>query len=120
MKTVLLVQDDDSARIATKWFLSNLGYIVESVGSAGEALALFDARIHDVIVTENAMAGMTGVELAHIIKLRSPSTPVLMYSSVPPEDRSCVDLVLQMPTHLPDLKFSLDGLLTASSPQSAQ
>ena len=111
LKTVLLVDDVDDCRVATKWFLVNFGFAVDSVHSAEEALALFDPKIHDLVVTDNSMPGMTGSEMAHIIKLRSPSTPVLMCTGRPPEDRSCVDLMLERPIHLLTLKEGVDMLL---------
>jgi DNA-binding NtrC family response regulator len=111
VKTILLVDDGDDCRITTKWFLANFGYAVDAVRSAEEALALFDPKIHDLVVTDNAMPGMTGAAMAHVIKLRSPSTPVLMYTGHPPEDRSCLDLVIQRPTHLLTLKNAADELL---------
>ncbi len=113
VKTILLVDDGDDIRVTTKWFLTSFGYAVDAVRSAEEALALFNPAIHDLVVTDNAMPGMTGAEMSHIIKLRSPSTPVLMYSGNPPDDRSCLDLVIQRPTHLLTLKDGADRLLTA-------
>ena len=111
LKTILLVDDGDESRVTTKWFLANFGYAVESVRNAAEALALFDPRVHDVVITDNSMPGMTGVEMAHFINLRSPSTPVLMYTGLPPDDRSCLDLVIQRPTHLLTLKEAVQKLL---------
>lgn len=116
LKTILLVDDLDDCRITTKWFLSSVGFSVDSARNAEEALALFNPRIHDVVVTDNSMPGMTGTEMAHIIKLRSPATPVLMYSGQLPEDRSCLDLVLQRPTHLLALKEAVDSLLLEKVP----
>ena len=110
-RTILLVDDNDDLRVTTKWFLSNFGFAVESARSAEEALALFDPKTHDMIITDNSMPGMTGVEMAHIIKLRSPSTPVLMCTGRPPEDRSCLDLVIQKPAHMLALKEAVDRLL---------
>ena len=110
-KTILLVDDLDDLRVTVKWFLSNFGFAVESARNAEEALALFDPKTHDVIVTDNSMPGMTGAEMAHIIKLRSPSTPVLMYTGRLPEDRSCLDLVIQKPAHMLALKEGVDRLL---------
>jgi DNA-binding NtrC family response regulator len=112
LKTILLVDDLDDCRVATKWFLANFGYAVDSVRSAEEALVLFNPLIHDVIVTDNSMPGMSGAEMAHIIKLRSPSTPVLMYTGHPPEDHSCVNLVIKRPTHLLMLKDGVEMLLS--------
>jgi CheY-like chemotaxis protein len=111
LKTVLLVDDDDDIRVVTKWFLTNFGYAVDSVRNAEEALALFDPQLHDLIVTDNSMPGMTGAEMAHIIKLRSSATPVLMYTGLPPDDRSCLDAVIHRPTHLLALKQAVDKLL---------
>lgn len=111
VKTILLVDDEGESRITTKWFLTNFGYVVDSASGAEEALALFDPKIHDVVVTDNSMPGMTGAEMAHVIKLRSPSTPVLMYTGLTPEDLSCVDLVIQRPAHMLALKEGVDKLL---------
>jgi CheY-like chemotaxis protein len=113
VKTILLVDDGDSTRVTTRWFLTNFGYVVDSVRSGEEALALFNPTIHDVVVTDNSMPGMSGLELAHIIKLRPPTTPILMYTGLPPEDRSCLDLVIQRPTHMLTLKEGVDKVLAA-------
>jgi CheY-like chemotaxis protein len=116
LKTILLVDDEDACRVTTKWFLTNFGYAVDSARGAEEALALFDPKVHDLIVTDNNMQGMTGWEMAHIIKLRSPSTPVLMYTGHAPEDRSCLDAVVERPTHVLTLKDAVDRIL---SPRAA-
>ena len=111
LKTILLVDDGDECRVTTKWFLTNFGYIVDAARSAEEALALFNPSTHDLVITDNAMPGMTGAEMAHVIKLRSPSTPVLMYSGNPPDDRSCLDGVVQRPAHLLTLRDAAEKLL---------
>ena len=109
--TILLVDDQDERRITTKWFLSNFGYVVVTARSAEQALATFIPEIHDVVVTDNTMPGVSGVEMAHIMKLRSPTTPVIMYTSEPPEDMSCVDVVIQRPAHLLKLKYAIEDAL---------
>jgi CheY-like chemotaxis protein len=76
---------------------------------------MFDPKLHDLVLTDNSMPGMSGAEMAHVIKLRSPSTPVLMYTGRPPEDQSCLDLVIQRPTHLLKLKEAVDRLLTQAA-----
>ena len=114
-RTILLVDDRDQSRVSTKWFLNNLGFEVESAHNAEEALVLFDAKIHDLVITDNSMPGMTGGEMAHIIKLRSPSTLVLMYSDSPPGDSSCLDGVLRKPNHLLVLKEAVDKLFAAKA-----
>ena len=114
-KMILLADDGDITRDSTKNILTNFGYVVDSVHNAEQALAMFDPRLHDLVLTDNSMPGMSGAEMAHVIKLRSPSTPVLMYTGRPPEDQSCVDLVIQRPTHLLKLKEAVDRLLSQAS-----
>lgn len=115
LRTILLVDDEHGTRILTKWFLNNFGFMVDPARNAEEALVRFDPRVHDLVITDNSMPGMTGTELAHIIKLRSPSTPVIMFSGNPPHDRSCLDLVLQRPAHLMLLKEGVDLILSRPS-----
>lgn len=110
------MEDQDVCRIATKWFLANFGYTVVPARSAEEALALFVPEIHDVVVTDNDMAGLSGAEMAHIIKLRSPSTPVIMYTGRPPADTSCLDLVIEKTTHLLTLKEAIVEAVAARQP----
>ena len=119
VKTILLVDDGDDIRVTTKWFLTSFGFAVDAARTAEEALALFNPAVHDLVVTDHAMPGMTGEEMAHVIKLRSPSTPVLMYSGNPPDDRSCLDLVIQRPTHLLTLKDAADKLLADKPKKSS-
>jgi CheY-like chemotaxis protein len=106
-----LVEDRDDCRISTRWFLATLGYTVDAVHSGPEALLLFHPDIHDVVVIGDVMPGMTDTELAHIIKLRSLATPVIGYRTQPAGDRSCIDLVLQSPSHLLLLKEAMESLL---------
>jgi CheY-like chemotaxis protein len=110
-KTILMVDDAAEIRSITKLFLGSCGYVVHSFASAADALALFDSRVHDLVLTDNTMPGMTGEEMAHIIKMRSRSTPVLMYTARRPSDCSCVDLFIQKPTSLTALKEGVDRLL---------
>jgi len=117
-KTILLVDDSDACRITTKWFLTNFGYAVDSVHSAEEALALFDPKIHDLVITDNWMLGMTGAEMAQLIKMRSRSTPVVMYTGSAPEDRSCLDLVIERPAHILAVTEAVERIL-ATPPSAA-
>ena len=112
-QTILLVEDENVCRLTTRWFLANFGYTVVPARSAEEALALFAPEIHDVVVTDHEMAALSGAEMAHIIKLRSPTTPVIMYTGRPPADRSCLDAVIQKPAHLLTLKAAIEAALAA-------
>jgi CheY-like chemotaxis protein len=116
LRTVLLVDDNVDTRLLTKMFLNNFGFEVDSAGSASEALARFNPGLHDLVLTDNSMPGMTGSEMAHIIKLRSPATPVVMCTGNPPSDSSSIDIVITKPTHLLAIKDAIDKLLVSKQP----
>jgi CheY-like chemotaxis protein len=112
LKTILLVEDRDDSRLTTKWFLNNFGFIVDCAHNAEEALASFDPKLHDLVITDNSMPGMSGLEMAHIIKLRSPQTPVIMFTGHPPPETPCIDFVLARPANLLLLKDAVERLLS--------
>jgi two-component system, cell cycle sensor histidine kinase and response regulator CckA len=118
MRTVLLVDDNDDTRVLTKWFLDNFGYAVDSAQNAEEALSRFNPKIHDLILTDNSMPGMTGLEFVQHIKRRSPSTPAVMYTGNPPPDCAGIDMVILKPTHLLDVKEAIDKLLAVEESRS--
>jgi CheY-like chemotaxis protein len=113
-KKVLLVDDDPDCRLTTRLFLAQFGYTVDAVDSAERALKVFNPLIHDVVVTDNSMPGITGREMAYIIKMRSPETPIVMYTGNPPEECACVDFMLKRPAHLLLLKEGIDQVLGPS------
>lgn len=91
LKTILLVEGLDSHRVMLKWTLANYSYIVDIVSNAEDALSVFDPVIHDLVITDQQVGTITGTELAHIIKMRAPRTPVLLFSEEPPDAGSCFD-----------------------------
>jgi CheY-like chemotaxis protein len=113
-RTVLLVDDNADTRILIQWFLDSSGYRVDSAQNAEEALARFNPRIHDLVLTDNLMPGMSGAALVQLLKRQSPTTPVVIYSGNPPKDCSHFDLVISKPTHLLDVKEAIDGLLLSN------
>jgi CheY-like chemotaxis protein len=110
-RTILLVDDNVDTRLLTKMFLNNFGYEVDSADSAGEALARFNPDQHRLVLTDNSMPGMTGGEMAQVIKTRSPATPIVMCSGNPPKDCSAIDVVIRKPTYLLAIKDAIDQLL---------
>ncbi len=84
---VLLVDDDPLVAASTAATLEDLGHSVLVVSSGAVALNVVrsDAKI-DLIVTDYAMPGMTGVELARHIHQVRPNLPVVLatgYADLP-------------------------------------
>lgn len=114
LKVIMLVNYDDASRIAIKWFLAYFNFEVHSARTGEEALALFDPTLHDLIITNNSLPGMNGQELAHIIKLRAPKTPVIVFAGELPTNAECLDRVIVKPTQLLLLQETIEALLRPS------
>jgi DNA-binding NtrC family response regulator len=71
---VLLVDDDPALAEAIRRQLRHSGYSLRTVGSAEQALAALEAEPADVLVSDEQMPGMSGVELLSEVATRWPTT----------------------------------------------
>jgi CheY-like chemotaxis protein len=79
--TVLLVDDEDLVRLSTADMLIELGYSIVEASSAEEALRLLARGITpDIVVTDHLMPGMSGTDLAQLLRGERPSIKVLIVS----------------------------------------
>jgi signal transduction histidine kinase len=77
--TVLLVDDDALVCDGTAAMIEDLGHAVIPASCASAALGLLETTPNvDIIITDHAMPGMTGVELAHLVRKRYPDIPILL------------------------------------------
>jgi PAS domain S-box-containing protein len=77
----LLVDDEELIRLSTADMLTDLGFRVQEVPSAEAALQAIDSGLEpDLLITDHLMPGMTGVELAHLVRSRRPQTKILVIS----------------------------------------
>ena len=111
--SVLLVDDEDIVRESTAQMLEELGYQVVSAPSSEAALLLIEGGSHfDVLVTDHLMPGMSGVELARLVRSRRPGTPVLIVSGYAEATGIAPDLPrLTKPFRQVDLAASLAGAM---------
>jgi len=79
---ILYVDDEQSLALLGEEFLGDLGYQVTSAFSAPMALELFgqDTEGFDLVITDESMPGMSGIELAQELGRISPQTPVILCS----------------------------------------
>ena len=76
----LLIADDDvGVRGVLEEFLC-ADYECEAVGSAEEALALLGVGRFQLVISDIAMEGMTGLEMIPRVRAQSPDTLVIMVS----------------------------------------
>jgi CheY-like chemotaxis protein len=72
---VLLLMDDEASIVSSlKRLLRGDGYVILTAHSGPEGLALLESHPVDVIVSDQRMPGMTGVEFLSIAKTRYPDT----------------------------------------------
>jgi PAS domain S-box-containing protein len=77
----LLVDDEELVRATTSYMLADLGYHVIEAASGEEALRLIEAgQPFDVLVTDHLMPGITGTELARVVKSLRPGIGILLIS----------------------------------------
>lgn len=85
--SILLVDDDGLVLMGTTAMLQDLGHLPLPVGSGREALdALANGHRPDVLVTDQVMPGMTGVELAAAVRRLRPELPIVLatgYAELP-------------------------------------
>jgi PAS domain S-box-containing protein len=85
--TILVVDDDPLIAMSTVDMLEDLGHVVIEANSAKRALEIIDAgQDIDIMMTDQAMPGMTGIQLAEIVRSKRPNLPVLLatgYADLP-------------------------------------
>jgi CheY-like chemotaxis protein/anti-sigma regulatory factor (Ser/Thr protein kinase) len=83
---ILLVDDDILVSMGAADMLADLGHDVTEVQSGAQALKLLADLTFDVVVTDYAMPGMNGFELAQRIKQTNPTMPIILatgYAELP-------------------------------------
>jgi two-component system, cell cycle sensor histidine kinase and response regulator CckA len=80
---VLVVEDDESLRGVLVESLEAGGLEARALGTGDEAMALSDAELagYDVVVTDHAMPGRSGVDVARALVARHPSLTVVLISA---------------------------------------
>jgi PAS domain S-box-containing protein len=77
--TILVVDDDPLIAMSTVDMLEDLGHVVIEANSGQRALEIIDGGQNiDLMMTDQAMPGMTGIQLAEIVRSKRPHLPVLL------------------------------------------
>ncbi len=110
-KRILVVDDDGFVGESIKIVLEMEEHTVEVVSDPFDALERYRAGKYDVVLTDNCMPGMTGLELSAKIKELDANQPVLMLTAFPPsKPTTAVDLVLRKPFTGDDLHAAVTKL----------
>ena len=116
-KRILVVDDEPFVCDAVKMMLTFDGHEVSTANDAKEALKVFETGKFDLVVTDFAMPGMKGDELAAAIKARSPRQPVMMITAYTEMLQSSgkqlpgVDFLVSKPFLLEHLRAAISTVL---------
>jgi PAS domain S-box-containing protein len=85
--TILVVDDDPLIAMSTVEMLEDLGHKAIEANSGAQALEILkDGQAIDLMLTDQAMPGMTGLELAERARKERPKMPILLatgYADLP-------------------------------------
>ncbi|HEY7613394.1 MAG TPA: response regulator [Gemmatimonadales bacterium] len=109
---ILVVDDEPAVNCLVTRYLSHLGYIVLDARSAEEALAMVwrQAPHIDLVLSDVAMPGVGGIELAGALLARAPGPSVILMTGVLSKEVERLDIagqivrVLRKPLDLDDLQ----------------
>lgn len=80
--SVLVVDDEPLVRRSTRKILTRMGYLVTETATPESALRRIQEAplAFDVVVTDQSMPGMTGIELARRLRRLRPDLPIILLS----------------------------------------
>jgi PAS domain S-box-containing protein len=78
--SILVVDDDGASREATSELLASMGYQVKQAASAEDAMQMLASAQPDVLLTDIALPGMSGIELARAARERHASIRIVFAS----------------------------------------
>jgi PAS domain S-box-containing protein len=114
---ILIVDDDPLVANSTMDMLLDLGHSVTEANSGERAVSFLESDQQlDLLLTDQAMPGMTGLELAEIARSKRPGLPVLLvtgYADLPACELAKLPR-LAKPYQQADLQAAIEALLRVS------
>jgi PAS domain S-box-containing protein len=118
-RRILVVDDDNCVRQLTVNALAGSGYDVEGVKDGAAGWESLQAKSYDLIVTDNKMPRVTGIEMIERLRSARMAIPVIMATGCVPTDELAhkpwltPDAMLQMPYSNDDLLAAVKEILRA-------
>ncbi|MGA2191976.1 MAG: response regulator [Nitrospirota bacterium] len=114
---ILIIEDEESVRLALSKILENFGYNIFTAADGPEGLELFVRQgDFDLVVTDLSLPGPSGWEVASSVKEREPKTPVILLSGWDVTDselrsRGNIERVLSKPVKISSLLQAISELV---------
>lgn len=121
LKSILIVDDEENARLGLTKLLAKEGFSVASVGNGFEALQYLKDNKPHVVVTDINMPGMNGLTFLRELNRLYPGIDVIMITAFG-EIESYIEAMnlgafeyINKPVNVEDLKKILDKLFSKKS-----
>jgi len=118
---VLLVDDDRDLRSINARLLLESGYHVDTANDGASGWRALNARHYDVLITDNTMPGVTGLELIKKLRSEDMTLAVILASGTAPMDELSqnpwmqIDALLPKPYTVAQLVRTIDEVLQKSA-----
>ena len=117
MTRILIVDDEETIRLALRKFLRSRGFEVEIAGSGDQALEILDKEAFSLMLCDVRMPGMTGAQVVPLAVAKDPYLAIIMLTAV--NDAATATEVLSSgatdylmkPVELADLQQAVDRAL---------
>jgi CheY-like chemotaxis protein len=123
---ILVVDDSEEVREVLRELLSRHGYTVITCPDGESGLVELDSRKFELAMVDLGLPGISGVEVAHRLKLKWPGTPVALMTGygdrMGPDDAKArgVDFVLAKPFSLDQLRSVVEHALAHNSGETVK
>ncbi len=114
---VMVVEDNEIVRSTFLQYLELMGHVPRGVASGGDAIAILEHENMDLLITDLAMPGMSGLQLVERIRKNLPMMPVILISGwamqqdEPRIRLAGIDHVIQKPCTMEQFKEIVDKVL---------
>lgn len=97
MARILVVDDEEMLRTMTKQILERLGHEVITASNGLEGLQMMEAHTFQVVVSDNTMPYMMGVDFLRKVQEKFLQTKTILMSALPMEPNYPGDIHLNKP-----------------------
>jgi two-component system, OmpR family, alkaline phosphatase synthesis response regulator PhoP len=119
---ILLVDDEPDILHLYEKILGEYGYQVDTALDGEAAWLELQVEHYDLVITDNYMPKLSGTDLVQVLRDANLSTPVIMSTDRPPEDKFVLEprfqpfFLLQKPHHVEHLLKAVNNALPAPKP----
>ncbi len=114
---ILVVEDEEDQRLLITKYLEADGHRVTTAADGEEGVRKFLDGWYNVVITDRAMLGMSGIQVARTVRKRAPDKPIIMLTGfggmmdAAGETVDDVDVVLSKPVTMEELRNALGEVL---------